>query len=335
MENNMNMLDYIEAETFVSEDKPFLEHLERQPKTKYGYDYYWLNGCAKMQIKYNESTGHLVLFGSIPYYWQNHNFTFTKTGFVDAINHIGGLLHFNLWNMFVTIFEYGVIVEVGREPKQYIAHHREGKGMYFDIPAKDIPKGTIKFFNDKLVQRKMYDAGRNIMKKCGRNKDIIKEQGFNPEAFYLKWEAHYLKPAVVFNGGLTLANLVNPKYESAFKEDLYSQYTKLIPMKNLIEPTQKSDLSTSDLLAIELVESKLNEGATIDEIKKMLYARINASLVLSKSDKDARKRQVKTIIDKLQLSEVSEWDLSQQLQQAIFGEEPGTSSQQEDNSEES
>lgn len=330
------MLDYIQADTFVGEDKPFFGNLVKTPKTDLlGYSYFWVEGVNKIQVKYNEHTGHLVLFGSIPYFWQGHNFTFDKAGYKNAIEYIGRLIRINVWNMRVTIFEYGVIMEVDKQPKQYIAHHREPKGMVCDIPEKDIAKGSIKFFNDKLVKRKMYDAGRNIKHKQGRTmKQIIEGEGYNPEAYYLKWEAHYLKPEMVFNGALTLADLVKPKYESAFNQDLYSQYTKLIPMKNLIEPTDKSNLTTSDLLAIELAESKLNEGATIDEIKKMLYDRINASAILTKADKDARKRQIKAIIDKLQLSEVSEWDLSQQLQQAIFGEEPGASSPQEENSNE-
>ena len=335
VEFNMNMLDFIEAHTYLDKDIPNLELLDYQ-YSKFGNDYFFVNGCNKMQIRYNEGTGLLMLSGSIPYFWQGHNFTFSKAGYYEAIEYIGGLVNLNLWNMVVNVFEYGVIMEVDKQPKQIIAHHREGKGMICSIPEKDIPKGTFKSFNDKLVRRKMYDAGRNIMHKQGRTmKQIIEEEGWNPGAYYLKWEAHYLKPEVVFNRGLTLANLVNPKFESAFNQDLYSQYKRIIPMKNLIEPTQKSDLSTSDLLAIELVESKLNEGATIDEIKKMIYSRINASAILSKSDKDARKRQVKNIIDKLQLSEVSEWDLSQQLQQAICGEESGASSQQEEISNES
>ena len=331
------MLDYIQADTFVCEDKPFFGNtIERLKRDEAGYKYYWIVGVEKIQVKYQERTGHLVLFGSIPYFWQGHNFTFDKAGYKEAIEYIGRLLRINVWKMQVDIFEYGVIMQVDKQPKQYIAHHREGKGMKCDIPKKDIPKGTIKFFNDKLVERKMYDAGHNIKHSQGRTmKQIIENEGWNPGAYYLKWEAHYLKPDIVFNSALTLADLVKPNFESAFNQDLYSQYTKLIPMKNLIEPTDKSNLTTMDLFAIQLAESKLNEGATIDEIKKMLYDRINASAILTKSDKDARKRQVKAIIDKLQLSEVSEWDLSQQLQQAIFGEEPGASSQQEDNSNES
>ena len=92
-------------------------------------------------------------------------------------------------------------------------------------------------------------------------------------------------------------------------------------MKTIIPPTSKADLHTLDFFAIELVESKMNEGKTLEEVKKILYDRINSSSLLSKPDKDARKRQVKTTLDKFQQSEISEYDLRNELQLAIYGME--------------
>lgn len=323
MDFNMN-IDFIEASTYLYKYKPFLENLHWCKEYENGNKVYSLEGCRRIEFIYNQNTNMFLLRGSIMYYMQGHNFTYNKAMFVEGIEYIAKLLHINssdLWNMQINIFECGVIMEVDKPPKEYIQHTREGKEMWTDENPKDKKKGTCKSFNDKYAYRKMYDAGVNIQHKQGLSmKQIIKECGWNPEANYLKWEVHYIKPEIVLNGGkgLTLANIVNPTWEDAFKADIYSQYTKLLPMKSLIQPTEKANYKTSDIFAIELIESKLNEGATLEEIKKMLYARINASAILNNADKDARKRQVKQIFDKVQLSEESVWDISQQLREAIY-----------------
>ena len=90
-------------------------------------------------------------------------------------------------------------------------------------------------------------------------------------------------------------------------------------MANIIEPTNKKDLSTSDILAMVLVEDNLNDSKTLQEVRKMLYMRINSfsDEVLSKSDKDSRKRQIKAILDKMKEADTSKWDLSQKLADVI------------------
>ena len=90
-------------------------------------------------------------------------------------------------------------------------------------------------------------------------------------------------------------------------------------MKSLIIPDSKKDLSTADILALTYAEESVNEGRTLDELRKVLYSRINAipDEVLTKADKDARKRQMKALLDKLQESPESKWDLSAQIQKAL------------------
>ena len=90
-------------------------------------------------------------------------------------------------------------------------------------------------------------------------------------------------------------------------------------MANVIEPTNKADLSTADIIALVLVEDSLNDSKTLQEVKKMLYSRINSfpDEVLSKPDKDSRKKQIKKILDKMREADTSKWDLSQQLAAAL------------------
>ena len=182
-------------------------------------------------------------------------------------------------------------------------------------------QGNFRWYDDKNVSLKMYDAGRNIEYKQGlKRKSIIEEAGWNPEGDYLKWEAHYLKPEILNHGkGVLLADLVNPNWENVFKEDLYLQYKRLIPMKSISTPNKKSDLHTTDIIVLQLVESSLNEGKSLQEVKKMLYNRINSISddILTKADKDSRKRQIKVLLEKIKEEPKSKWDLSTKIEEAL------------------
>lgn len=302
---------------------PYFGHCQEICTYSTGAVKYQLEGCERLDIYWNPK-GFLKLRGSIMYYWQGHNFTYSPEDFQAAIYHISKLLHVDLWDCIVEVFEYGVILQVGGKPKDYIQHHKAkpSEKLQQYINGKD--KGDFTSWQDRNVRLKMYDAGKNIEMKQGMSRrDIIQEAGWNPQDYFLKWEAHYLKPNVLNHGkGVILANLINPDWQSVFQEDLYLQYKRLIPMANVVEPTSKADLSTADIIALALVEDSLNDSKTLQEVKKMLYNRINSfpDEVLSKSDKDARKRQIKAILGKMREADTSKWDLSQQLAAALEGE---------------
>ena len=122
--------------------------------------------------------------------------------------------------------------------------------------------------------------------------------------------------------GLRLSDLVNPDKEEVFKADLYNQYKRIVPMKSLVTPTSKKDLSTAGILLFLLAEQQVNAGKNLQEIKKMIYDRINAFPDLSKDDKGSRKKQVRTLCDKLQEAPESAWDLSGKLAEVLEVTEP-------------
>lgn len=316
------MIDFISIIMPIQQgkDMPFFGHCQivaSYPDT--GTTRYRLKGCEGLDIFC--SSQMLTLQGSIMYYWQGHNFTYSPEAFISAINHISHLLQVDLWNSIVKVFEYGVIMEVETKPKEYIQHHKAKPNEKLNQSINEKDNGNFSRWNDKNVSLKMYDASRNIkMKQSMSRREIIAEAGWKPEGEYLKWEAHYLKPNVLNHGkSVKLANLVNPDWQNIFKEDLYLQYQRLIPMASIIEPTNKADLKTASIIALVLAEDSLNSNKTLQEVKKMLYARINSfpDEVLSKSDKDSRKRQIKAILDKMQEAEGSKWDLSQKLAEAL------------------
>lgn len=319
------MIDYIQATKHLSDkDRLFLGHCRLEAEYSSGWQKYWLQGCEKLEIWYNPSLNWMRLQGSIMYYWQGHNFTYDKKGFVAAIDHIIKVIHISIWDAMIEAFEYGVIMQVPKKPKEYIKRHSSIPSEKLILNEKPKDKGNFRWWEDRNVCNKMYDAAQNIKKKQGlQRKEILKESGWNPEGEFLKWEAHYLKPEILNHGkGLLLADLMKPYWENVFKEDLYVQYKRLIPMKSLITPTNKKDLSSADIVMLALAEAQINAGENLQEVKKMLYDKINAipEGVLSKADKDSRKRQIKSLFDKLQESPESEWDLSEKLEKALKAE---------------
>jgi hypothetical protein len=311
-------IDFIEAHTFTDKDNIFFGNLKVVSVYPDTYTKrYRIDGCNQVMFIYNESSKKFSFAGSVMYFVQGHNFTYKKDLMVEGINYLSRMIHFDLWKMKVDVVECGVIFEVDAKPKEYICHHRETKGMKLYENPKD--KGNFRSFNDGYAQRKMYDAGKNILHKQGlRMKEIIQESGWNPQKYYLKWEVHYLKPSRLNNGCcLYLSDLVNPECESRMSEDVYLQYKMIEPMKSIIRPTEKKNLYALDIVVIELVEKLMAEGHKIEEIKKILYDRVNSSPVLTKSDKDARKKQLKVTFDKLKVSEVSGWDLSERIGSAL------------------
>lgn len=319
------MIDYIQATKHLSDkDRLFLGHCRLEAEYSSGWQKYWLQGCEKLELWYNPSLNWMRLQGSIMYFWQGHNFTYNKKGFVAAIDHIIKIIHISIWDAMIEAFEYGVIMQVPKKPKEYIKRHSSIPSEKLTLNEKPKDKGNFRWWEDKNVCNKMYDAAQNIKKKQGlQRKEILKESGWNPEGEFLKWEAHYLKPEILNHGkGLLLADLMNPYWEDIFKEDLYVQYKRLIPMKSLITPTNKKDLSSANIVMLALAEVQINAGENLQEVKKMLYDKINAipEGVLSKADKDSRKRQIKSLFDKLQESPESEWDLSEKLEKALKAE---------------
>lgn len=319
------MIDYIQATKPLSDkDKPTFRNCQLEAEYSSGWKKYWLQGCEKLEIWHNPTLDLIRLQGSIMYYWQGHNFTYERSSFVDAIRQVIRLLNIELWDGMLEVFEYGVVIPVEKKPKEYIKRHSAIPSEKLTMNEKGKDKGSFRWWTDKDVSLKLYDAGKNILMKQGlQRRGILTEAGWAPEDSLLKWEAHYLKPEMLNHGkGLLLANLMNPSWEDVFKEDLYLQYKRLVPMRTLITPTSKKNLSTSDIVMLALAEAQMNAGESLQEVKRMLYDRINGipEVVLSKADKDSRKRQVKALVDKIKESPESEWDLSEKILDALKAE---------------
>lgn len=314
------MIDYIALNKhFQDKDKPFFGHCQEIAAYRSGEIKYNILGCRPLEIYWNESLHRLRLKGSLLYFIQNHNFTYSDSLFREAVEYLEGILYCSLWDSNVDEFEYGTIIEVEKSPKEYILHHFANDKKLSESKNQK-SENFLRRWEEPNVSLKMYDENRNIKLKQNKSEiEYVKQSGWNPELHYLKWEAHYKRPHLIFNGGhyLKLADLLNPAFQERFREDLLYQYSRLSPFRTVIPPENKKQASVGGILLWTLAEKLLNDNIPLPKMKKFIYAKINSfpNSVLSPDDKGARKRQFRPLLKKLEESDTSQWDLLEVLKE--------------------
>lgn len=331
------MIDYISITKHLNKDSPFLGHCNQTASFSSGLQCYHVQGCEKLRLLWNPTISLLSIAGSIMYFWQGHNFTCYKGEFVEAVDYLQELLQVGLWDSVLEAFEFGAIMEVEHKPALYIKNHHAREGVRLTENEKGQDKGSFKWWEDSTEKLKLYDARKNIIQKQGlQRRKIIEQAGWNPESQYLKFETKFRKPALLNSGSdLMLEELLNPNRYNELKMILQRQYELLEPMKTLVLPKDKKQLTSADIVLLAYVEGFINAfGGSPSEAQKALYKRINLipDEILSKADKDSRKRQIKALFAKVQESEASQWDLTDKLAAALASDNwqrPDNNSQKE------
>ena len=316
------MIDFIEATQYYCKDSPNLGHCKPFPckLNQYGWETYTLQGCKKLEVHWNPEAGMLKIKGSLPYWWQSHNFSFSNSDFVESVSMLQGLLGVSLWDASLDVFEYGCIFPVEYSPSLYIKNHnaRDHSHLYLNEKGKD--RGAFRWWDGKdgLVL-KLYDAGRNVKMKQGlKIREVIGNAGYNPDLHFLKFEMHLNKPEVLNKGrAVELESLQDPSFLHSLERTLMEQYRLLMPMKTLTQPTKKKNLSALDIVVSVYVENQMNQGIPVAEAKRNIYAYINQAGCLDEQDKDARKATIRKVFGKLQESEESQWDLTHKIEDAL------------------
>jgi len=236
------MIDYTEITKHLYKDNPCFDYLQGEASYKSGWNKFFLKGCKEMEVWYNESNKLLKVKGSLPYYWQKHNFTFGRESLQGSINDISGRLKVNLWEAELSRFEYGSIIEVQARPEELIRHHIKIKGMQTRSINPD-----AKIFEGIIQSLKLYDAGRNMKNKLDKaiRSLLSNDYGYDQGKHYLKIENHYKKPYKALNSGIRILvnDLLIPEFYQKCKADLLSQYRNIMKTESILIPNDKKSLS--------------------------------------------------------------------------------------------
>ncbi|MBQ6462170.1 MAG: hypothetical protein IJJ59_02460, partial [Pseudobutyrivibrio sp.] len=285
------MIDFLSATKYKCKDSLFLGHCKRVSTYDSGEVKYILEGCEGLKIWHNPQADWMKVEGSLPYFLQGHNFTFSTKALVEAVDEIDALLGgIGLWGALVNKFEFGTIVSVEGKPKEYISRHSALPGSRLKKVLNEKYAGRFAMWKKPGVDLKIYDAGANILLKQGLvRREVIEGAGWNPEGNYLKCEIRYNKPEALNLGrGVIVEKMQNQSFLNMLKGELMEEYHLLAPARALVPAKDKKDLSTLDIVVRTLAEVG---GLSLDEAKTRIYHTINLAGCLSKSDKDSRKVQ--------------------------------------------
>jgi hypothetical protein len=291
------MIDYTEITKHLHKDNPCFDHLQYEASYKSGWNKFLLKGCKEMEVWYNESNNLLKVKGSLPYYWQKHNFTFDREALHESIQDISARLKINLWEAELSRFEYGSIIEVQAKPEELIRHHIKIKGMQTRSINPD-----VKIFEGIIQSLKLYDAGRNMKNKLDKaiRSHLSQACGYDQGKQYLKIENHYKKPYQALNSGIRILvnDLLIPEFYQKCKTDLLSQYRNIMKTETFLIPKDKKALSAGNiiLLAFKETESLFNINAE-ERIKSLLKA--IPEEILNQNDKKARKLQIRKMLKEI------------------------------------
>lgn len=314
------MIDYIEiVKHLTHEDSINFANLEEKsiyPNT----DVYRfvLKGCADIEVMFYASSHLLKVKGSFLYFMYGHNFVPGRSRYVKAVRAVEDALGVSLDDAMVEELEYGVVMEVPGNPKDYIKNHKPLPCSKLQENQRPRDGGKYKWFEDAWASLKLYDVKANFAKKLTREtKASLTEYGWKPEANYLKFEAHYKKPHYALNNGrgFTLQELLSQQWESRLKADLKRQYKRLYPMGELYT----TDRSAAGILMCSLVNMGSAFGMAKEEVKKSLYECIRGPLTpeLTFSDIKARQRQFLKLMKSLAPVSQSPWDLNELLTETL------------------
>jgi len=250
-----------------------------------------------MEVWHNESNNLLKVKGSIPYYWQKHNFSFDRKCLQESIQDISERLKINLWEAELSKFEYGSIIEVLSRPDELIRHHIKSKGMKTRSINPD-----AKYFEGIIQSLKLYDAGRNIKNKLDKaiRSHLSQAYGYDQGKHYLKVENHYKKPYKVLNSGISIQvnDLLIPEFIQKCNADLLCQYQNIMKTESIPIPKDKKALSAGNIILLAFKEAEGLFNINAEEMINSLLKAIPEE-ILNQNDKKARKRQIREMLKKI------------------------------------
>lgn len=305
--------DYLEASKSLDKDKPCLDYLDHEASYSSGWNKFIYEGCKAVEIWLNPETSNMKIKGSIPYFIAGQNFKTGPEVFINGINHLSEILNLDLLKAEVNVFEFGTILEIPFPAREIFNSHLKIQGM------KSSSYDYGKYFEDRILKVKLYDAGKNIKNKLSREERnmLTSDYGYNPLQNYLKIENHYKKPSVCFKNRFILVNdLIKTEFKSICKEDLLNKY-KSIMKTNTIDIRNKKQLTSSTIPLLILREFENLLPYKVEELIKQKI-KVIPSDILTKEDKKSRRRQIMANIKKLESVRACQYDISEILKRSIY-----------------
>lgn len=314
------MIDYVKLVIYGCKDTPNFSTCKAYSSklNDSGIETYKIDaGHNDLDVRYSP-TGVMYIEGSLPYFYQGHNFTYSIEAYIETINMLQDMLEVDVWDADVDAYEYGCIFPVDEKPASYIRNHYASPKAKMTLEEKGRDKGACRRWEDTARRLKMYDAGKNIKEKVAIE---IRQsiEGFNPKSNYLKLELHCKNPLKLLGRGIKAYDLQNPLFLNTLALQLKEQYKILIPMGKLMQ-LNDSNLRWELIPLWAYINHRMDEGISERDARLELNAVINQLPALNKNAKGNKIRKIRESCKAFQKAPKSHWDLTDKISAALVAE---------------
>jgi len=311
------MYDYTDISVFCPKGKPNLSQLKAKG-TLNGWQYYELAGVKPLQIGYREDLRELRIRGSLPYFWQGHNFAFAGHDLRDSLDYVSTTLEQNIYSGIAEAFEFGTVAEVNSPVSSILSNHISLKGFRTNDYRDNKGRIITRNFESLQLRVKLYDVSANFSGKLDRDvKRALQEAYcFDSAKHYLKLENHYKRPTAYFKERIRVSDLFHPDVQAMLRDDLTACYLQIKKTTSYMMPASKKDLTTPMLILLAL---KNLEGAYGISAEELVLEQVKAFPdLLTAEDRKARIRQIRALLKRTEAAQVdSPYDISETLQKGF------------------
>ena len=267
------MTDYLKlGKPDMCKDSFAFENLEWTGQNLFGCHFYTLTyGFTPLKIQYNERTGILMIKGSIPFFWQGHNFGFQNSQLLKAMEYCSEVLCTNLMDFEVESFEFGRMLAVATDPDYILKNHLAlPKHEFVPFHTKaGIIKGIQ--FSDPIRKLKMYNPKFNPTFKKIPIEIKARISDFDPKGNFIRVENHVKKADRYLQiRNLSLDQYCKDEFQSMLKTDLMDTYKSIQRKETFVLPHGYEKPSVNQLLYLILLEERPNIRQELEAKMKAL-----------------------------------------------------------------
>jgi hypothetical protein len=274
------------------------------------HNYTLKNKFTEIDLSLNESTGGLNIKGNFGMFWNGHNLNTSFIDFRKAIEYISESVNVDLFPASVEQLDHSSTVTTLFPPKIIIQNH-------FSLPQHETSEQQFgKYFTRKGIQVvKMYDVRKRMNQICkpkAFRQNVFSKFGIQDKTHLLRFEKKILNPKAYFKKAISIKDLLLPEFIKTCNNDLMHTYSNIKKAGGMRIPKNKRDLSTPVVILIAAMKAEAVYGFDLEELIYQTLSSFDKS-ILTKDDKGARRKQIKTYLKALKGEKKSEYDISEEL----------------------
>ena len=286
------MIDYIVIEQPLASS----EELYTRNLKKVGYYYERDKSCYKLYnvdkkfpLAVTRDQYSLKIEGSLPYFYQGHNLTFTRDDLRKCIELIEQLLKLKLSDAVIKKFEYGKIVELTATTARVVINNHENMGKV----KKAIYPHYCRYITSDM-ELKIYDPIKNNTNARGKKANSLTCRNLIDSVFHgndrlCKVEFRCKKPQILNDlKDVHVRDLYNQVFLERCKEKLIQLYSRITIHKRLESPSSKKELDSISILLRLIYENVPDPENVIHD-----YIHGFSDKLLNQFDKASRKTIMK------------------------------------------